>query len=101
MPTAPALPRRGDAPFERALATHGDRVAVVTRDGAVTYRELAARVEDAARRLGAGRRLVLLAMASELEAVVTYLAALSAGSPVLLAPGDNPAALAALRTAYD
>jgi acyl-CoA synthetase (AMP-forming)/AMP-acid ligase II len=94
-------PDTATVPFARGLAAHGDRTAVITRDGALSYRDLAARVDAAARRLGSERRLVLLAGANEIESIVFYLAALAAGTPVLLAPGDNPASLESLVAAYD
>ncbi|WP_222718760.1 AMP-binding protein [Actinokineospora xionganensis] len=71
-------------PFVRALADFGDRVAVVTREGSLTYRELAERVESTADTLGTTRRLVLVATANDVDSLVTYLAALRGGHPVLL-----------------
>ncbi|GAA3379208.1 AMP-binding protein [Streptomyces sannanensis] len=94
-------PAIGTVPFARDLADHGDRTAVITSDGTMTYRELAARVEATARKLGTERRLVLLAGANDPEALVVYLAALSAGHPVLLVPGGNDEALRSLTAAYD
>lgn len=88
-------------PFATELARHGAAPALVTRGTTVTYAELAARVEDVARQLGATRRLVLVAGANEIEPIVTYLAALTGGHPVLLVPGDSPTALRALAEAYD
>ena len=85
----------------RDLASYGDRVALVTDSTQLSYRELAARVARSAERLGGGRRLVLIAGANTVDAVVAYLGALSAGHPVLLAPGDSPAAIDALTAAYD
>jgi acyl-CoA synthetase (AMP-forming)/AMP-acid ligase II/acyl carrier protein len=79
----------------------GDRSAVVTVDGALTYRELSDRVAARADELGAARRLVLLTGADQVEALVTYLAALRAGHPLLLAPGDDPSHLDGLVAAYD
>ncbi|MFI0486599.1 AMP-binding protein [Actinomadura sp. 9N215] len=95
-PSVPAV-----VPFARDLAGHGDRTAVITADGALSYRELADRVAAAARRLGTGRRLVLLAGANTVDALVVYLAALSSGHPVLLAPHDRPGFLRSLTDAYD
>ncbi len=83
------------------LARHGDRPAVLTADGVLSYRELAARVDDAAARLGTARRLVVLAARNDLDSLVAYLAALSAGHVLLLAPADKPEALASLTHAYD
>jgi acyl-coenzyme A synthetase/AMP-(fatty) acid ligase len=89
------------APFAATLSRHGDAPALVTRDGVLSYRELAAHVDDVARGLGEERRLVLVAGANDVDAIVTYLAALVAGHPVLLVPGDSPPALRALVDAYD
>ena len=88
-------------PFARDLAAFGDRVAVITADGEISYADLAARVATVADRLGADRRLVLLVGANTVDALVTYLAALAAGHPVLLVPGDNPAAVSSLVATYD
>ncbi|MFJ3934144.1 non-ribosomal peptide synthetase [Streptomyces sp. NPDC090029] len=95
--------RLGDlgCPRPSAGVVHGDRTALLTPDGGTTYRELAARVADTARRLGPERRLVLLPGANTPEALVVHLAALSAGHPVLLVPGDHPEALRSLTEAYD
>ncbi|WP_083418833.1 AMP-binding protein [Pseudofrankia sp. BMG5.36] len=87
--------------FVRELARHGERTAVVTAEGQLSYRELRTRVDEAAARLGPGRRLVLLAAVNSLDVLVMYLAALSAGHVVLLAPGDGPGPAASLVTAYD
>ncbi|MEH0843746.1 AMP-binding protein [Micromonospora sp. CPCC 205711] len=94
------MPAVAEVPFVRELARHGDRPAVVTAAGTMSYAELAARVDDVARRLGGHRRLVLVAGANTVDALVTYLGALRGGHPVLLVPGDGPAT-AALTRAYD
>src|SRR5687767_12003493 len=90
--TEPASPGESVAPvcFVRDLATWGDRVAVVGPKGALSYRELAARVEEAAAGLGPTRELVLLAAENSVEWLVSYLAALRGGHVVVLAPGDRP-----------
>ncbi|MDO5712781.1 MAG: AMP-binding protein, partial [Micrococcales bacterium] len=55
----------------------------------ISYAELGARVDGRAEELGATRRLVFLEVSNDVESVVTYLACLQAGHPVLLAaPGD-------------
>ncbi|WAU78739.1 AMP-binding protein [Streptomyces sp. Qhu-G9] len=87
-------------PFARGLAAYGDRVALITPTGQLSYRELAERVAATAERLGPVRRLVLLAGANQTDALITYLAALSAGHPVLLVPGDNESTLRSLTDAY-
>ena len=83
------------------LARHGDRPAVLTGDRVLSYRELASRVGAVASRLGTERRLVALAARNDLDSLVGYLAALSAGHVLLLAPADKPEALASLVGAYD
>lgn len=101
MPLTDLLPATGTVPFARDLAAHGDQIAVITDGGALSYRDLAARVTATARRLGAGRRLVLLAGTNTVDALVVYLAALSAGHPLLLVPGGSTAAVESLVSAYD
>lgn len=88
-------------PFALGLAAHGDRTAVVTADGQVSYVQLAARVDAMTRRLGSERRLVMLVGANTLDALVVHLAALTAGHPVLLVPGDHDEAVQSLIDAYD
>ncbi|WP_437065223.1 AMP-binding protein [Streptomyces sp. enrichment culture] len=87
-------------PFAHDLAAHGDRPALVTTDGELSYRELAEQVAETARRLGPVRRLVMLAGANSADALVTHLAALSAGHPVLLVPGDSESTIRSLTEAY-
>ncbi|GAB3276991.1 AMP-binding protein [Actinocorallia lasiicapitis] len=77
--------------FAADLAVHGDRTAIVTADGSLTYAELAAQVAETARRLGTGRRLVLLAASNTLPSLIVYLAALAAGHPLLLVPAGRSA----------
>ncbi|WP_211343060.1 AMP-binding protein [Actinomadura pelletieri] len=95
-PKVPAV-----VPFARDLAAHGDRTAVITAEGALSYRELADRVAATGRRLGTGRRLVLLGGANTVDTLVVYLAALAFGHPVLLAPHDRPDFLRSLTDTYD
>ena len=71
------------------LGAFGDRVALVTADGDLTYRELDERVRDTSARLGTTRRLVLIAAANDVDTIVAYLAALDGGHPVLLTSADN------------
>ncbi|KRE79315.1 AMP-binding protein [Arthrobacter sp. Soil763] len=88
-------------PFASELAAHGDRPAVLTAEGTLSYRELAARVDDLADRLGTERRLVALVASNDVESLVAYLAALAAGHPLIILPDDKPAALQSLVSAYD
>ncbi|MGN6575029.1 MAG: AMP-binding protein [Nocardioides sp.] len=87
--------------FWSRLAAYGDRPALVSDDGTVTYADLADRVREVADRLGPSRRLVLLAGANRADAVVVYLAALAGGHPVLLVPGDHRAHVESVVQAYD
>jgi acyl-CoA synthetase (AMP-forming)/AMP-acid ligase II len=78
---APAHPLLGGRP--------GD-VALLAGPVSVTYADLAARVAARAEELGATRRLVLLEAGNDVDSVVTFLAALAGGHPVLVAaPGDT------------
>jgi acyl-CoA synthetase (AMP-forming)/AMP-acid ligase II len=87
--------------FAADLARYGDRPAILTDGQALTYRELADRVDALALRLGTERRLVALAAANDLDSLVAYLAALTSGHPLILLPEDKPAALESLVAAYD
>ncbi|HVK25148.1 MAG TPA: AMP-binding protein [Actinokineospora sp.] len=93
-----SAPERLGVPFVHSLSDFGDRPAVVTPSGSLTYDALASRVAEVADVLGSTRRLVLVAAANDLDSVVTYLAALRGGHPVLL---TSPGGLDALVDAYD
>lgn len=87
-----------DLGFAAGLAAHGSRVAVISGRTEVSYADLDRRVAEVADRLGATRRLVLLATRNDVDSLVTYLAAVRGGHPVLLcAPGQ----VEALLQAYD
>ena len=88
-------------PFAADLASYGDSPAILTDTLAMTYRELAERVDVFALRLGTTRRLVALAAANDLDSLVVYLAALAGGHPLILLPEDKPAALESIVAAYD
>jgi acyl-coenzyme A synthetase/AMP-(fatty) acid ligase len=74
---------------------------VADSGGLVTYTELADRVDEVAAELGPARKLVLLAARNDVDSLVTYLAALSAGHPVLLTDAHAEDSWAELVTAYD
>lgn len=76
--------------FAQQLADHGDGIALLFADGtSLTYRALAGLVAARAAGLGPVRQLILWDARPDCTSIVTYLAALSAGHPVLpLAPGD-------------
>ncbi len=83
-------------PFVDNLAEYGDRVAFVSDDAVLSYRQLADLVRLEKQRLESSptaddvRRLVLLEPHNDVESIVTYLAALSAGHVVLMnAPGSR------------
>ncbi|MGW1682652.1 AMP-binding protein [Saccharopolyspora sp. NPDC002376] len=76
--------------FAADLAIHGDRLAVTgPAQQALSYRQLADRVEDVAERLGAVRRLVMIRSSHDVDTLITYLAALAGGHPVLLTGVDG------------
>jgi acyl-CoA synthetase (AMP-forming)/AMP-acid ligase II len=97
---AQALGQRDVRTFVDTLADHGDRPALVSDDGCVTYAELAQRVEHHARRYGSVRRLVLLEMANAVDCVVAYLGALRARQVVMLTDAHSPDRAESLRRAY-
>ncbi|MEV6597628.1 AMP-binding protein [Actinoplanes sp. NPDC051346] len=84
----------------RDLGAFGERTALLTADEEITYADLAARVERAAHALGATRRLVLVAGANTVDAVIGYLGALAGGHAVLLVPDEDPT-IESLTRAYD
>ncbi len=85
------------------LARRGDDLAVVMETATATdhlsYRALASRVDDAADRLGAHRRLVMLETRNDIATLVGYLGALAGHHVVLpVPPGrDHDALLARYR----
>ncbi|MFC5995734.1 AMP-binding protein [Pseudonocardia hispaniensis] len=92
----------GPPPFVANLHLHGDRLAVVAPDGTeITYRDLAERVRETSARLGPQRRLVMVAASNDVEPLVTYLAALHGGHPVLLVGGEDRERLDDLVGRYD
>lgn len=84
-----------------ALRARGDEPCLVVpgngrRSDTVTYAELAGRVEQQAEEYGVGRRLVLLEMATTVDAVVGFLAALAGRHPVVVTdPASDHADLVA------
>lgn len=98
MTTQPELVRTS---FLADLAYRGDRPAILANGLSLTYRDLAARVDALAARLGTVRRLIALAAANDVDSLVTYLAALQGGHPLILLPADKPEALEPLIRAYD
>ncbi len=92
---------RPAVPFASDLGRHGDRLALVTPTERITYLDLADRVAEAAAALGLARKLVLVAATNDVGTLVTYLAALRAGHPVMLVPGDNASHVDALIARYD
>ncbi|MPZ97684.1 MAG: AMP-binding protein, partial [Propionibacteriales bacterium] len=80
------------APAVLDLTDHGDRLAVRTADTALSYADLARRVDDVAARLGDNRRLVLVEGANTLESLTAYVAALTYGHVTLLVPPGEPTA---------
>ena len=102
MTTAPTrTPTPVGVPFARDLASFGAATALVADGTAISYAELADRVEARGRLLGDTRRLVMISGTNEVETLVTYLAALAGGHPVLLVPADNAEHVATIAERYD
>jgi len=97
MSPLPTVLDRKTVPLVTGLASHGDRVALQTPGGPLTYAQLADRVGAMATRLGPERRLVQVAGGNDIASLVAYLGALAAGCPVLLVPPGEDA----WRAAYD
>ena len=76
------------------LRHHGERVAVLTEETSVTYRDLADRVAATAADLGDTRRLVLLEARNDVSTLVAYLGALAGNHVVMpVAAGRDHRAL--------
>ncbi|MFF1384974.1 AMP-binding protein [Arthrobacter sp. NPDC058288] len=88
------------ATFAGSLARHGDLPAVLTAAASLSYRELAGLVDATAATLGPVRRLVLLEARNDVDSLVAYLAALSAGHPLIVVPGDKAGSSGSIAAAY-
>ena len=71
------------------LESFGDRQALVTDSGELTYRTLAHRVAVAADAYGRGRRLALIRARNELGTLVPYLGALAGRHVALVVPPER------------
>ncbi len=87
--------------FATNLASFGERTAISTGHSSISYRDLAARVEDMARQLGPERRLIALEADNTLPSLTVYLAALASGHPLLILPAGGGKAAETLIAAYD
>lgn len=68
--------------------------ALIAHGRTVSYGELRSLVDERRAALGTERRLVVITAGNAIEPVVTYLAALEAGHPVLFVPDDGSAGAA-------
>lgn len=71
------------------LRKHGERIAVLTDDTTLTYRQLADRVAAATGQFGSRRRLVLLETRNDTATLVHYLAALAGRHVVIPVPAGR------------
>ena len=94
-----ALVRSGS--FVDRFAEFGQAPALLSGGQAVSYAELDVQVEETLDRLGDQRRLLLLHGSNTLECVVTYLAALRGGHPVILVDAARREQLAELCARFD
>ena len=84
--------------FVARMRSHGDRPAVITAEERLSYAQLADRVEQAARTIGAGRRLVLVEADNDVATLVGYLATLHGEHVALL---TDPIQMGALVERFD
>ncbi|GAA1760750.1 AMP-binding protein [Agromyces humatus] len=82
------MPIRSDVAGLALARGRVEHVALLTDEGELTFGGLRDRIDARRLELGATRRLVMIEGANALEPVVTYLAALEAGHPVLFVDGD-------------
>lgn len=87
--------------FWQRLADHGDRPALISPTGTLSYRDLAQRVDLVRARLGPTPRLVLLRGRNDVASVIDYLACLSGGHPAILTGGGEQARLEEIVATYD
>jgi acyl-coenzyme A synthetase/AMP-(fatty) acid ligase len=73
-------------PARRLFHGRAKDPALVAGGETVTYAELTRRVETRGEQLGATRRLVMITAGNAVEPIVTYLAAVEGGHPVLFVP---------------
>ncbi|HYO31513.1 MAG TPA: AMP-binding protein [Nocardioidaceae bacterium] len=88
MSEATMLLKSDRSPFAD-LAKLGSSPALISGDHSLSYADLAERVLQRSQQLGPERRLIMLGCANDVETVVTYLAALDGGHPVLLTEGNG------------
>ncbi|WP_082542996.1 AMP-binding protein [Microbacterium sp. Root53] len=83
------MPSTDVRPGLSLLSGHPDAPALIADGRAVTYGELDGLVRARVRALGPTRRLVMIAARNAVEPIVTYLAALEGGHPVLMVSGGQ------------
>ncbi|WP_460790186.1 AMP-binding protein [Microbacterium lacusdiani] len=81
------MPSTDVRPGLSLLSGHPDAPALVAEGRTVTYGELDGLVRACGRILGPTRRLVMIAARNAVDPIVTYLAALEGGHPVLMVSG--------------
>ena len=82
------MPIRSDVAGLRLARGGVHEVALLSDGEALTYGDVRDRIDARRDELGATRRLVMIEGANALEPIVTYLAALEAGHPMLFVDGD-------------
>ncbi|KRF30764.1 AMP-binding protein [Yonghaparkia sp. Soil809] len=90
-----SIARSRATPVAHPFLGGGDeQVALVGERGATSYGELRDRVAQRSALLGADRRLVMLAARRDEETIVSLLAALAGGHPVIMIDGESDAGAA-------
>lgn len=73
----------------RLARGRGSETALLAGDATLGYGELRDRIDARRHELGSTRRLVMISGSNQVEPIVTYLAALEGGHPVLFVDGDG------------
>jgi acyl-CoA synthetase (AMP-forming)/AMP-acid ligase II len=75
--------------FAHRLAVFGDQTALKSDTESVSYSDLSARVDAFSKTIGDKHSLVVAEMDLSVDCIVTYLAALKSGNPVILTSPDD------------
>ncbi|MGX5695031.1 AMP-binding protein [Agromyces soli] len=83
------MPSTARASGVALLGGRPEATALIADGSSVSYRELAGLIAERRAELGAERRVIMIAAGNAIEPLVTYLAALEGGHPVLLVSGGD------------
>ncbi|MEO6604558.1 MAG: AMP-binding protein [Aeromicrobium sp.] len=89
-----------DHSFLGELERFGDAPALLSKQGNLTYAELASAADELATSWGPGRHLVLIACTNSIDTVVAQVAALRNGHAAIMAPAASPELLERIANVY-